>query len=84
MGSIPVDKPLRSELPVILENPRANEPPANSVFPRRPKNSIETRDLEYISMDVITIGPAIFTNDLNSSPIYMDSQKEREVLENGI
>ncbi|KAJ1375642.1 putative laccase-4-like, partial [Sesbania bispinosa] len=67
IGSIAIVRPFRTELAVMLANPIASAPPASSIFPWRPKKSIEMADREYKSTLVIIIGHEIFASDFNSS-----------------
>lgn len=71
IGSIPIVRPLRNELAVMLAKPIASAPPASSTFPWRPKKSIDMTDREYKSTLVIIIGHEILASDFNSSFTYM-------------
>lgn len=60
-----------TEKPVIFANAIASEPPASSMFPIRPKKSMEMIDFEAISKVVISMGNAVFPRSSSSSTTCM-------------
>ncbi|KAJ0558879.1 hypothetical protein HanIR_Chr07g0341221 [Helianthus annuus] len=66
MGSIPIANPDKTEYPVMLANPMANEPPASASSPRWPKKSMEIIEREYNKRPVRIMGMAIFAIEMAS------------------